>query len=95
MAHRTPGPRRYQHKVALQTTERNSWNYFREMLQVANVDPANRKSVREHGVEQPEHWTYFVHDEDCLEWTRWLIRNGFNFRYGFSADGFQDTVADK
>lgn len=84
----------YQHKVAIPTTPRNTWNYFREMLQVANVDPANRKSVRENTGDGNWHWTYFVHDEDCLEWTRWLVRNGFDHRYSFSADGFLDTTAE-
>jgi hypothetical protein len=83
--------RKYYHTVSINAeeaskthTKQQNWNYFREMLQVANVDPANRKST--HG-EGGAHDTYFVKDEDVLEWTTWLVRNGFNFRYWYYADG--------
>lgn len=83
--------RKYEHVVSVQAeeagkvmTRQQGWNYFREMLQVANVDPANRRSV--HG-ENGAHDTYFWSYADCLEWIHWLARNGFNFRYWYHADG--------
>lgn len=94
--------RRYQHAVAIKLqeagkviTRQEAWNYFREMLQVANVDPANRKSARtvKQAVDDPSiafqlyHTTYFVHDEDCMEWINWLVKNGFSFTYEYNGDG--------
>lgn len=90
--------RKYQHVVRVSRV-RSRRNYFREMLQVANVDPANRKSVTEVRQEvadlsiafRPYFSTYFWSDVDCLEWIHWLVRNGFAFQYEYSADGFDTS----
>ena len=94
----------YQHQITIAVAEagkvltrQQGWNYFKEMLQVANVDSANRKSTNETRTSlvgllttiTPVHVTYFRDDTNCLEWTRWLIRNGFAFSYAYNGDGFE------